>query len=141
MFLLDTNVISESRKLGTPKGEPSVARWLVGVDFESLYLSTITLFELEAGIVRMERRDAPQGRNLRRWYERAVLAKFERRILDFDTAAASVTAALHTTPTPPLIDSMIAGIALSRGLTVVTRNVRDFEPTGVRLVNPWASTG
>ncbi len=141
MYLLDTNAISALRKIGTPKGEVHVERWFASVDFDNLYLATISLLELESGIVRLERRDLRQATDLRQWYEGAVLTRFANHIFDFDTAAARATATLHTGPTPPFFDGMIAGIALSRDLTVATRNVVDFERMGVRVVNPWTYVG
>jgi predicted nucleic acid-binding protein len=103
----------------------------------SLFLSTITLHELELGVLLMERRDAQQGSLLRQWLEQAVLPAFSGRILVVDAAVARRSAALHVPDPQPFRDGLIAATALEHNLVVVTRNLADFEATGVRLFNPW----
>lgn len=137
MFLLDTNVVSELRKAGDGKADAAVIAWLSGVDAATLYLSAISLMELELGVLRIERRDTAQGARLRTWVDRYVLPEFLDRTLPVDAAVALRCAALHVPDPRPERDALIAATALVHGMTVVTRNVADFEATGVPLLNPW----
>lgn len=137
MFILDTNVISELRKAGDGKADVQVMHWLSSVNSRQLYLSVITLLELERGILRIERRDAAQGLMLRRWLDGHVLPVFADRILPVDTAVVRQCARLHIPDPRPESDTLIAATALVHGFTVVTRNVKDFHTAGVSLINPW----
>ncbi len=137
MFVLDTNVISELRKAGDGKADAKVAAWLAAVDAADFYLSAITLFELELGTLLLERRDAAQGARLRAWMDRHVLLEFAGRTLPVDSDVALRCARLHVPDPRSERDAYIAATALVHGMTVVTRNVADFAPTGVRLINPW----
>jgi predicted nucleic acid-binding protein len=133
MYLLDTNVVSALRR--PQMAPPSLVAWAGSVAVENLFVSVITLYELELGIRRVERRDPPQGRVLRLWLERHVNAHFHGRILPIDDIIAARAAALQVPDPRPERDTFIAATALVHGLTVVTRNVRDFAP--VATVNPW----
>ena len=137
MYLLDTNVVSELRK--ARKADRGVRMWAQAVPASSLYLCAISVLELELGILRIERRDAKQGAILRIWMDGHVLPAFDGRILAIDTAVAQRCAALHVPSPRSDRDALIAATALVHGLTVVTRNVDDFQPTGVAVVNPWLS--
>lgn len=137
MFLLDTNVLSELRKAGDGKADANVIDWLSGVDAASLYLSAMTLMEIELGILRVERRDTAQGVRLRIWMTQHVLPEFMDRTLPVDAAVALRCASLHVPDPRAERDALIAATALVHGMTVVTRNGTDFEATGVPLVNPW----
>jgi toxin FitB len=137
MYLLDTNVVSELRKVRTGKADARVAAWADSVDAVDLFLSTITVQELEIGVLLAERRDPTQGTMLRVWFERCVLPAFADRVLAVDLAVARNSARLHVPNPRPLRDSFIAATALVHGLTVVTRDVGDFESTGVPILNPW----
>jgi toxin FitB len=137
MYLLDTNVVSELRKGKTGKINRNVSAWAKGVSPPTLFLSAISILELEIGILLIERRDRSQAAILRSWMEDHVLPAFNGRILAVDTPVARRCAALHV-PTPCSDrDSLIAATAIVHGMTVVTRNVSDFEPTGVTIINPW----
>ncbi len=137
MYLLDTNVISELRKVRAGKADQNVAAWSDSVDAAQLYISVITVQELEIGVLLAEWRDAVQGAMLRGWLDTHVVPSFDRRILDVDVQIAQRSAALHVPNPRPFRDGLIAATALVHGFTVVTRNVADFEPTGVSLLNPW----
>lgn len=137
MFILDTNVVSELRKARSGKANGNVVRWRVRADPDSLYLSAITIHELEAGILMLERRHPISGASLRDWMEFHILPLYSGRILPVDTAVAQCSAALHIPQTRPWADAFIAATGLVHGMTVVTRNVGDFLPTGVTVFNPW----
>lgn len=137
MFVLDTNVVSELRRGKTGKADPNVVAWAATVAPSQLFVSAITILELEIGIRLTERRDTAQGTVLRAWMEGAVLPAFHGRILALDTAVAQRCAALHVPDRRSDRDAMIAATALVHAMTVVTRNVADFELTGVALLNPW----
>ena len=137
MYLLDTNVVSELRKVRLGKADVHVAEWADSVDAADLYVSVITLQELEIGVLLVERRDPAQGAVLRAWLNAQVLPAFNGRILSIDTAVAQRSARLHVPDPRPVRDGLIAATALVHGMTVVTRNVADFELTGVVVLNPW----
>jgi predicted nucleic acid-binding protein len=138
MFLLDTNVVSELRKVRSGKADRHVVAWANSVDADDLYLSAITIQELEIGVLLMERRDFSQGAMLRAWLNSYVLPAFTDRILPVDTVVAQCSARLHVPDPCPLRDGLIAATALVHGMTVVTRNIADFKSTGVQTLNPWA---
>lgn len=137
MYLLDTNVVSELRKVRLGKADLHVADWADSIDAADLYLSAITIQELEIGVLLAERRDPSQGAIFRAWMSDHVLPAFTGRVLTVDTAVALRSARLHVPDPRPVRDGLIAATALVHGMTVVTRNVADFEPTGVPTLNPW----
>lgn len=139
MFLLDTNVVSELRR--PERADANVRAWASGTPAELYAISVVTVLELERGILLVERRDAMQAAVLRRWLEREILTPLADRILPIDTAIARRCANLHVPDPRPERDALIAATALTLGLTVVTRNVGDFEPMGVALLNPWLAPG
>lgn len=136
MFLLDTTVVSELRKRN-PDG--AVLRWSRSHMASGLFISSITLLELETGILRIERRDPIQGVALRSWLEHHVMKAFAGRILAVDVAVAKRCAQLHIPDPRSERDALIAATALVHGMTVVTRNTADFQSCGVALLNPWIS--
>ncbi len=140
MYVLDTNVVSELRKVRTGKANANVAVWSESVDAAQLYVSAITILELELGVLSIERKDAAQGALLRAWLEQHVLPEFQERTLPIDIAVAQRCARLHVPDKRSERDALIAATALVHGMTVVTRNVEDFQSTGVALLNPWNST-
>jgi predicted nucleic acid-binding protein len=137
MFVLDTNVVSELRKIRLGKADPHVAHWADSVDAGSLHISAITVLELERGVLLLERKDQRQGAILRTWLDTRVLPEFTGRIFPVDTAVALRCARLHVPDPRAERDALIAATALVHGMTVVTRNLADFEATGVPLLNPW----
>lgn len=139
MYLLDTNVVAELRKAHSPKVDRNVLAWSNSVPVSSLHLSAITVMELEMGILLVARRDPAQGTILRTWLDGHVLPTFLDRILPVDTSVARRCARLHVPDPRPDRDALIAATALVHGMTMATRNVRDFAPTGVEIVNPWGA--
>lgn len=135
MYLADTNVISELRR--PERANPRVVQWMAAADAASLYLSVISVLELERGARLIERRDAPQGAVLMRWIEQRVLPAFEGRILPVDLPVARRAAELHVPDPRPERDCLLAATALVHGLAVITRNRKDFGPMGVRVIDPW----
>jgi toxin FitB len=140
MYLLDTNVVSEIRKIRFGKADVNVAAWADSVDADDLYLSVVTVQELEIGVLLAERRDPTQGAVFRAWLDQHVLPAFANRILNIDTTVALRSAQLHVPDPRPVRDGLIAATALVHKMTVVTRNVADFELTGVPIFNPWNAT-
>ncbi len=138
MYLLDTNVISELRKAPTGKADLNVLRWAGSVAPETLYLSVITILELEMGILSMERRDHRQGLMLRRWMEEQVLPAFDGRVLPVDTAVARRCAELYVPDKRSERDAMIAATALVHRMRIVTRNINEFDLSAADLINPWS---
>ena len=137
MFVLDTNVVSELRKAGSGRADARVVAWAQQADPASLYISAVTVLELELGVLQMERRDARQGRTLRAWLDDQVLPAFRGRVLAIDAAVARRCASLHVPDPRGERDALIAATALVHAMTVVTRNTADFSATGVTLLDPW----
>jgi hypothetical protein len=140
MYLLDTNVISELRKAKAGKADNNVVSWANSVSATRLFLSVITILELETGVFLVERRDPIQGAVLRTWLNTHVLPAFSDRILNVDIAVVQCCAKLHVPDPRSDRDAIIAATALVHGMTVVTRNTDDFVRTGVGLLNPWELT-
>ena len=137
MYVLDTNVLSELRKVRLGTADANVAAWAESVDAAALFVSVISVMELELGVLAIERKDATQGAMLRAWLDQQVLPEFAERTLPIDTAVAQRCARLHVPDRRGERDALIAATALVHGMAVVTRNVSDFKPTGVVTVNPW----
>jgi predicted nucleic acid-binding protein len=137
MFVLDTNAVSELRKIRFGKADSHVTKWADSVEAGSLYLSAITVLELEIGILQIERKASQKGAALRTWIDKLVLPEFKGRILPVDTVVAHRCARLHVPDPRVERDVLIAATALVHGMTVVTRNLADFKVTGVPLLNPW----
>lgn len=136
-YLLDTNVVSELRKVGDAKADANVIRWVSAQDSSDLFISAITILEIERGILSLQRRDHSQGALLRKWMDERVRPGFEGRILPIDDAVATRCAYLHVPDRRNEADALIGSTALVHNLTVVTRNVRDFDGTGAIVVDPW----
>lgn len=137
MFLLDTNVVSELRRAGSGRADPGVVAWAEQVDPAALFLSVLSLQELELGVRLKQLHDPRQGQRLRQWLDQQVLPAFAGRILPVDGAVARCSAALHLPDSRPLRDALMAATALVHAMVVVTRNGGDFLPMGVEVLNPW----
>jgi len=133
-FLLDTNVISELRRRSA---DPGVVAWVDARPTSDLFVSAMTLYELERGILGRERKDPVQGALLRAWFTGQVLPQFDGRVLAVDGDVARRAAALSVPDARPFSDGLIAATALVHAKTVVTRNVQDFVGAGVAVVDPW----
>ena len=140
MIILDTNVVSEPLK---PAPDPAVLAWLDAQTPQTLYMTSITLAELLAGIAAL-----PAGKRHTRLgtaLTEKVLPLFECRVLEFDTPAAHAFAGVQAGASAAgnpisFADGAIAAIAAAHGFAVATRNVRDFKGTGVEVIDPWAAT-
>ncbi|MBV6671494.1 MULTISPECIES: type II toxin-antitoxin system VapC family toxin [Xanthomonas] len=137
MYVLDTTVLSELRKVRLGKADANVAAWAERVDAADLFVSVITVMELELGVLSIERKDTTQGAMLRSWLEQHVLPEFSGRTLPIDSAVAQRCARLHVPDKRGERDALIAATALVHGMAVVTRSAADFQTTGVTVVNPW----
>jgi len=137
MYLLDTNVVSELRKIDTGRADARVKAWSENLSVKSAFVSVITIMELEQGTLSMERRGLRQGEMLRVWLERQVLREFDGRILPVDIQIAKRCASLHVPDPFSYRDSLIAATALVHGMTVATRNVSHFARSGAKVFNPW----
>lgn len=139
MYLLDTNVVSELRKLPAGRANPGVVAWATSVPSAAMFLSVISAYELELGILLAERSDHAKGQVLRSWLNDTVLPAFEGRILPVDQAVAVQSATFHVPDPAPYRDAFIGATALIHGMTVVTRNALDFERfPNTEVLNPWA---
>lgn len=137
MFVLDTNVVSELRKVRAGKADPAVAAWARGTSSGLLFLSVVSLHELEHGVLLAERADPSRGAVLRTWLDGSVLPAFADRVLPVDERVARIAAGLHVPDPAPFRDALIGATALAHRMTVVTRNVSDFAPFGVPVLDPW----
>ena len=132
MFLLDTNVISEARR-----GSMEAGRWLAPIAPDRLFLSVLTLGEIERGMLKLGRRDPVGAKRIADWRD-TLRIYYENRILPITNEIALEWGRLPAGRTIGVADALIAATAIVHGLTMVTRNARDFEETGVILINPWA---
>jgi len=137
-YLLDTSAVSEVVK---PKPDPAVIEWLTQADEEALFLSVLTIGELEKGVAKLA--DGKRRTRLRAWVRRDLVTRFAGRLLPVDLQIADRWGALVGTSESkglplPVIDSLIAATCLVHGLTAVTRNRADFERCGVECFSPWS---
>jgi predicted nucleic acid-binding protein len=137
MYLLDTNVVSELRKSADGRINKGVQSWAEAIFPELMFISAITVLELEIGVLQIELRDKKQGAVLRRWLNQNVLPAFSERVLPVDLAVAQRCASLHVPNPKSERDAMIAASAIESRMTIVTRNVSDFSQSGVKVFDPW----
>ena len=137
MFLLDTNVVSELRKASSNKADLNVLQWAKKQSVGSLFISSVTILEIEMGILQKERKDPQQAAILRTWLNTHVLKAFSDRVLPFDTSIAIECAKLHVPNPKSERDTMIGATSKVHGMTLVTRNTKDFKHMKLELINPW----
>ncbi len=141
MYLLDTVVVSETRKIRSGRADPGVASWVARVDHDLAYISAITIQELELGVLLAEGRDPPSGAVLRHWFDNDVYEAFDGRILPVDATVARVAASLHVPDPAPVSDALIGATAIANNMVLATRNTRDFGRfPGLEVLNPWEFT-
>ena len=140
MFLLDTNVVSELRKASINKADANVTEWAREQPLGSLFVSSVTILEIEMGILQKERKDPQQAAILRTWLNTHVLKAFSDRVLPFDTSVAIQCAKLHVPNPKSERDAMIGATCKVHGMTLITRNVKDFKHMSLDIINPWQKT-
>ena len=131
-YLLDTNVLSDARR----QTFPELNAWLASQVRADLTISIISLLEIERGILQVERRDASAGQHLRAWLEAEIMPAFSGLILPIDVSVARTAAGLHVPDPMPEMDALIAATVIGHDLILVTHNTKDFERTGIRLLDP-----
>lgn len=136
MIILDTNVVSELRK-SPARINPAVAAWVGCQHPDDLYLSVISIEEIEIGIGRKALTDPVQAQILRSWLEDQVIVQFADRIVPVSLEVARIAGQLHVASPRPERDALIAATALAHRARLATRNVKDFEPLGAPIINPW----
>lgn len=137
MYLLDTELVLELRNARAGRTDAGFAAWASGVPRQDLFLSALSLLELETGAQQVEQRDKPGGEALRRWIDEQVMVAFDGRILPVDAAVVRRRARL---PYADARDGLIAATALEHGLTLVTRHAAAFKAGRIKLFNPWGYT-
>ncbi|WFU07827.1 type II toxin-antitoxin system VapC family toxin [Rhizobium sp. CB3090] len=139
MYLLDTNIVSDVRRARSGKADQAVLDWIASVPEQLLFISAVTLFEIELGILQVERRDKVQGAALRSWMEQGVKAAFQHRVVAINDQIA-LRCAYYSVPDPrELRDAFIGATAWERGFILVTRNTRHFQGMDIELLNPWST--
>jgi predicted nucleic acid-binding protein len=135
MYLIDTNVISEVGK--GRRCDPKVSEWYQQVDDAELFLSVLVIGEIRQGIERLRTRNLRRANAIEKWLEELVQS-FSERILAVDEKVAQNCGRMNARSSFPVIDSLLAATAQTHGLILVTRNLKDIEPCGVRCLNPFA---
>ena len=134
MYLIDTNIISEVRK--GRRCDPHVAAWYRAARDEELFLSVLVVGEIRQGIERLRPRNARQAVALEKWLEE-IVGSFGERVLPVNERIAQIWGRLNARDVLPVVDSLLAATAQAHGLTLVTRNLKDIERSGVRCLNPF----
>lgn len=137
MYVLDTNVISELRKANSANVDNQVIQWAKQTPKSLMFISVVSILEIETGILLLQRKDPTQARLLRTWLENYLLLAFDQRVLDINMEIAQCCAHLHVPNPKPEKDALIGATALAYGMTIVTRNTKDYQNMGVKLINPW----
>ncbi|WP_314778189.1 type II toxin-antitoxin system VapC family toxin [Cardiobacterium hominis] len=137
MYLLDTNIISELKKLDSGKIHPQVQRWAYSINLMQTKISVVSITEIRTGILSLTRKDQAQAASLDNWFTNRLLPAYRTRTLSVDTEVALICAQLHIPAKRPINDAYIAATAIAHNLTLVTRNVRDFQGLPLILENPF----
>ena len=137
MYLLDTNIISELKKLDSGKIPPQVQRWAYSINLMQTKISVVSITEIRTGILSLARKGQAQAASLDNWFTNRLLPAYRTRTLSVDTEVALICAQLHIPAKRPINDAYIAATAIAHNLTLVTRNVRDFQGLPLMLENPF----
>ena len=137
MYLLDTNIISELKKLDSGKIHPQVQRWAYSINLMQTKISVVSITEIRTDILSLARKDQAQAASLDNWFTNRLLPAYRTRTLSVDTEVALICAQLHIPAKRPINDTYIAATAIAHNLTPVTRNVRDFQGLPLMLENPF----
>jgi PIN family toxin-antitoxin system, toxin component len=137
MYLLNTNIISELKKLDSGKIHPQVQRWAYSINLMQTKISVVSITEIRTGILSLARKDQAQAASLDNWFTNRLLPAYRTRTLSVDTEVALICAQLHIPTKRPINDAYIAATAIAHNLTLVTRNVRDFQGLPLILENPF----
>ena len=137
MYLLDTNIISELKKLDSGKIHPQVQRWAYSINLMQTKISVVSITEIRTDILSLARKDQAQAASLDNWFTNRLLPAYRTRTLSVDTEVALICAQLHIPAKRPINDAYIAATAIAHNLTLVTRNVRDFQGLPLMLENPF----
>ena len=137
MYLLDTNIISELKKLDSGKIHPQVQRWAYSINLMQTKISVVSITEIRTGILSLARKDQAQAASLDNWFTNRLLPAYRTRTLSVDTEVALICAQLHIPAKRPINDAYIAATAIAHNLTLVSRNVRDFQGLPLMLENPF----
>ena len=137
MYLLDTNIISELKKLDSGKIHPQVQRWAYSINLMQTKISVVSITEIRTGLLSLTLKDQAQAASLDNWFTNRLLPAYRTRTLSIDTEVALICAQLHIPAKRPINDAYIAATAIAHNLTLVTRNVRDFQGLPLMLENPF----
>ena len=137
MYLLDTNVISETRKIKSGKVNQGVLRWLNDKPTALLYTCEIVMMEIQRGILLIQRKDPVQAEYLQRWFDKTIIPRFENRVLTINKRATQLCASFHVPNPRHENDTWIASIAKANELILVTRNIKDFQDLPIKVINPF----
>ena len=137
MYLLDTNIIFELKKLDSGKIHPQVQRWAYSINLMQTKISVVSITEIRTGILSLARKEQAQAASLDNWFTNRLLPAYRTRTLSVDTEVALICAQLHIPTKRPINDAYIAATAIAHNLTPVTRNVRDFQGLPLMLENPF----
>ena len=137
MYLLDTNIISELKKLDSGKIHPQVQRWAYSINLMQTKISVVSIIEIRTGILSLARKGQAQAASFDNWFTNRLLPAYRTRTLSVDTEVALICAQLHIPTKRPINDAYIAATAIAHNLTLVTCNVRDFQGLPLMLENPF----
>ncbi|MBR6027033.1 MAG: type II toxin-antitoxin system VapC family toxin [Neisseriaceae bacterium] len=137
MYLLDTNIISEIRKINSGNANIGVKKWAENNNKDLTFISVISLFELEKSVLNLEQKDPQQGKTYRQWLDNIVKPTFVNRILSITPQTVLICAKMHIPDKKSLTDSLIAATAIENNLTIITRNEKDFANKGANVFNPF----
>ena len=137
MYLLDTNIISELKKLDSGKIHPQVQRWAYSINLMQTKISVVSITEIRTGILSLTRKDQAQAASLDNWFTNRLLPAYRTRTLSVDTEVALICAQLHIPAKRPINDAYIAATAIAHKLKLVTRNIQDFQGMPITLENPF----